>query len=67
MKKFLAGIVIGSIGTFGTLLVEAEKRHGSLKRIAAKALRIYADKLDPKWKHNYTDYNADPRNGRKRS
>jgi len=58
MKKFLAGIVVGSIGTFGALLVEAEKRHGSIKRIAAKALRMYADKLDPKWGHNYADYNT---------
>lgn len=31
MKKFLAGVMVGSIGTFGALLVEAEKRHGSLK------------------------------------
>jgi len=58
MKKFLAGIVVGSIGTFGALLIEAEKRHGSIKRIAAKALRMYADKLDPKWEHNYADYNT---------
>ena len=56
MKKFLAGVVVGSIGTFGALLVETEKRHGSLKRITAKALRMYADKLDPKWKHDYADY-----------
>lgn len=59
MKKFLVGIVVGSIGTFGALLIEAEKRHGSIKRIAAKALRTYADKLDPKWEHNYADYNSD--------
>lgn len=59
MKKFLAGVVVGSIGTFGALLAEAEKRHGSIKRIAAKALRMYADKLDPKWKHNYAEYNVD--------
>lgn len=58
MKKFLIGVVVGSIGTFGALLVEAEKRHGSIKRIAAKALRIYADKLDPKWEYNYADYAA---------
>lgn len=56
MKKFLAGVIVGSIGTFGALLVEAEKRHGSLKRIAAKAFRMYADKLDPKWEHDYVDY-----------
>lgn len=31
MKKFLAGVMVGSIWTFGALLVEAEKRHGSLK------------------------------------
>ena len=58
MKKFLAGVMVGSIGTFAALLVEAEKRHGSLKRITAKALRIYADKLDPKWEHDYADYNS---------
>ena len=59
MKKFLAGVMVGSIGTFGALLIEAEKRHGSLKRIAAKALRMYADKLDPKFEHNYTVYTSD--------
>lgn len=59
MKKFLAGVMVGSIGTFSALLIEAEKRHGSIKRIAAKALRMYADKLDPKWEHDYADYNAD--------
>lgn len=56
MKKFLVGVAVGSIGTFGMLLVEAEKRHGSLKRITAKALRMYADKLDPKWEHDYVEY-----------
>ena len=61
MKKFLAGIVVGSIGTFGALLVEAEKRHGSIKRITAKALRMYADKLDPKEESEevYTDAHGD--------
>ena len=59
MKKFLAGIVVGSIGTFGALLIEAEKRHGSIKRITAKALRMYADKLDPKLEYNYADCNTD--------
>ena len=56
MKKFLAGVMVGFIGTFAALLVEAEKRYGPLKRITAKTLRIYADKLDPKCEHNYTDY-----------
>lgn len=56
MKKFLAGVVVGFIGTFGALLVEAEKRYGPLKRITAKALRMYADRLDPKWEHDYADY-----------
>lgn len=39
------------------LLIEAEKRHGSIKRIAAKAFRMYADKLDPKEESEevYTD------------
>lgn len=59
MKKFLAGVVVGSIGTFGMLLVEAEKKHGAIKRIAARAFRMYADKLDPKWEHDYADYNTD--------
>lgn len=62
MKKFLAGVMVGSIGTFAALLVEGEKKHGSLKRITAKALRMYADKLDPKWEHDYADYKEYSRN-----